>query len=247
MASDPTASPWPVDASRLAALQVEIAGATPSPYAPGSVDGLRLAGCFICFPRGAEGIGGEGDPAWAAAASCTGGTVHAIARVTGRAAGPYRPGLLALREGPLLFEAVTRLPERPDLLVVNATGRDHPRRCGLAMHLGWAMGIPSIGVTHRPLYGEGPWPDTRRGAWSPIRLEGEEVARWLRTRDRARPLAIHPGWRTDLSTATSAVLAMTPARGGRTPLPLRAARQAAREARALGEGRASGPAGPLGP
>jgi deoxyribonuclease V len=155
----------------------------------------------------------------------------AEAVVTGSAAAEYRPGLLALREGPLLARAVLRLHPRPDVLLVDATGRDHPRRAGLALHLGAMLDLPTVGVTHRPLAAEGEWPDDQdAGAASPLRLGGEIVGLWLRTRPRVRPLAVHPGWRTDAEVARRVVLAAT-ARA-RTPEPLRAARRLARTARA---------------
>ena len=75
---------------------------------------------------------------------------------SGPAGGPYLPALLALREGPLLEQAVRALPIAPEVLVVNATGRDHPRRAGLALHLGAVLGVPTVGVTTRPLVAEGP-------------------------------------------------------------------------------------------
>jgi deoxyribonuclease V len=69
-------------------------------------------------------------------------------RFTGPAGGPYLPALLTLREGPLLEQAVRALPITPEVLVVNATGRDHPRRAGLALHLGAVLGLPSVGGGH---------------------------------------------------------------------------------------------------
>ncbi|HEY8236284.1 MAG TPA: endonuclease V, partial [Gaiellaceae bacterium] len=70
----------------------------------------------------------------------------------------YEPGLLALREGPVLETAVRALTARPDALLVDATGRDHPRRAGLALQLGAILDLPSVGVTHRPLLADGDWP-----------------------------------------------------------------------------------------
>lgn len=82
----------------------------------------------------------------------------------GRVAAAYHPGLLALREGPMLEAAVAALPRAPDVLVVNATGRDHPRRAGLALQLGAVVGVPTVGVTHRPMLAAGEWPPEDRGA-----------------------------------------------------------------------------------
>ena len=78
--------------------------------------------------------------------------------ISGLAGGPYLPALLALREGPLLEQAVRALPIVPEVLIVNATGRDHPRRAGLALHLGAVLGLPTVGVTTRPLVAQGAWP-----------------------------------------------------------------------------------------
>ena len=124
------------------------------------------------------------------------------------------------------------------------TGRDHPRRAGLALHLGAASGLPTIGVTHRPLAARGDWPPLQRGASSFLFLNGKCVGRWLCTKSGARPLAIGEGWRLDLDTAQEVVL-LASSETARTPRPLRAARQLAREACALAEGKALGPAGPV--
>ena len=215
---------WPVSAEELREIQLELARASPPPWRP---SGTPLSGaCFVCSVRGKQGAGAEGDPAWAGAALTDGRT----SVVSGATGAPYEPGLLALREGPLLEAAVRALPARPEMLIVNATGRDHPRRAGLALHLGAVLELPTIGVTHRPLLADGEWPSQARGARSSLLLAGEEVALWVRTRAGTRPLAVHPGWQTDAQTAAELVLAMTGRR--RTPEPLRLARRAARSARA---------------
>ena len=142
----------------------------------------------------------------------------------------YEPGLLALREGPLLEGAITALPQRPDVLLVNATGRDHPRRAGLALHLGAVLDLATVGVTDRPLLAAGEWPEDEQGARSPLVLAGDVVGYWLRTSRGARPLAIHAAWRTDPETALEVLLAGMVV--VRTPEPMRRARTAARAARA---------------
>ena len=215
---------WPASADELIAAQLELRGAAPPPWrASGEV---LVGGSFVCFGRGKRGAGAAGDPGWAGAALSHGPT----AVVAGPAGAPYEPGLLALREGPLLEAAVRALPEPPEVLIVNATGRDHPRRAGLALHLGAVLELPTIGVTHRLLVAHGEWPADERGEQSPVTLDGETVGAWVRTRAGTRPLAVHPGWRTDLDTAVELALAVTPER--RTPEPLRLARRAARSARA---------------
>ena len=232
-------TPWPATAEALVAAQRELASARPAPWQPR--DGARaVAGCFVCFARGRVGPGAAGEPGWAAAALLVDQDCVRIAVVTGRAAAPYVPGLLALRDGPLLEAAVRQLPACAEVLLVNATGRDHPRRAGLALHLGARLEIPTIGATGQPLIAQGDWPADESGATSPLRIEDEVVGCWLRLRRGVRPLAVHPGWRTDLETAVAVVRAT--ARDARTPEPLRQARRAAREARAAGTAGRRGPA-----
>jgi deoxyribonuclease V len=214
---------WPSSADELLDVQRALAGAEPQPW---SVEpGAAVGGCFVCSPRGKSGHGAAGDPVWAAAA-----VGDAIAAVCGEAGAPYEPGLLALREGQALESAVRELELAIDALLVDATGRDHPRRAGLALHLGAVLGLPTVGVTHRPLLAEGVWPDDARGARAPLTVDGELVGYWLRTRPGTRPLAVHAAWRTDAETAVAIVLAALGAH--RAPEPLRRARRAAREARA---------------
>lgn len=192
---------------------------------------MRIGACAVCFPRGGTGRGAAGDRAWAGAAALRGRRVPAAGLVAGRAGAPYAAGLLALREGPLLEAAVRRLAVRPDVVLADATGRDHPRGAGLALQLGAVLDLPTVGVTHRPLLAAGAWPADTRGARSVLLLAGAPVGAWLRTRVAARPLAVHAGWRTDTDTAVAVVLAAC--RGHRTPEPLRHARRLARTARAL--------------
>ncbi|MCX9193825.1 endonuclease V [Carbonactinospora thermoautotrophica] len=218
---------WPTTVAELIEAQRALAVANPEPWRPGP---LTVGGCFVCFPRGHTGIGAAGDPAWAAAVLLADGRRVGRYVVRATARGPYQAGLLALREGPLLEAAVRGLPRLPDVLLVNATGRDHPRRAGLAIHLGAELGVPTVGVTHRPLLATGEWPEPRAGAASPLFLEGELVGYWLRPRAAKRPIVVHPGWRVDPETALNVVRRCC-ARW-RTPEPLRLARRAARTARA---------------
>jgi deoxyribonuclease V len=216
-------------AVELVAAQLILAAAHPEPW---RLDGTPAAagGCFVCFERGKAGPGAQGDPGWAGAAIVRSGGDVLTAVSAGEAGGPYVPGLLVRREGSLLEAAVRALPEPPEVLLVDATGRDHPRRAGLALHLGAVLDVPTVGVTHRPLLAEGEWPGDERGAMSPLVLEGKVVGHWVRTRPGTRPLACHAAWRTDADTAAELVLALTGER--RTPEPLRQARTAARRARA---------------
>jgi deoxyribonuclease V len=140
------------------------------------------------------------------------------------------PGLLAAREGALLAAAVQRLDPLPDVLLINATGRDHPRRAGLALHLGWALDLPTVGVTNRPLIARGAQPGPSAHSTSPLMIDDDQIGCWLRTRSGSRPVAVSPAWRMDLDTATAAVIAA--AKQVRTVEPIRQARRLARTARA---------------
>jgi deoxyribonuclease V len=142
---------------------------------------------------------------------------------------PYLPALLTLRAGALMEDAVRALAIVPEVLIVNATGRDHPRRAGLALHLGSILELPTVGVTDRPLRAEGAWPADAFGAVAPLRLGRELVGYWVRSRPGTRPVAVHAAWRTSPDDGVEVILAAT--RGTRTPYPLRRARQRARRAR----------------
>jgi deoxyribonuclease V len=107
----------------------------------------------------------------------------------------------------------------------------------MAVHLGAVTGIPTVGVTHRPLLAQGAPPRPERGATSSRTIAGAEVGRWVCTRTDARPVVAHAGWRTDSATAAAVVLAAS-TDAARTAVPLGEARRVAREARAIAEGRA---------
>lgn len=224
---------FPPGAAPLEALQRRLAAAADEAvcWRPVAGEPARVAAVFAAPFRGLVGLGTGADPAWAAAVVVEDGSVVAEAVVAGAFAASYRPGYLALRQLALLERAVRALHAGADVLLVNATGRDHPRRAGVALHLGAVLAVPTVGVTDRPLAAEGAAPGPGRGDRSPLRLAGGEVVGFrLRVRAGARPLCVSAGWRTDPETAAGIVLAACG--GERTPLPLREARRRAREARA---------------
>lgn len=232
---DSRADPWPATDAELVACQRRLAAEAESALAEGPwlpPEPLIAGGCFVAFARGEAGPGSAGDRAWAGAVAWRGGNLLADAVVAQRVAAAYVPGLLARREGPILHAAVDGLDHRPDVLLVDATGLDHPRRAGLAVHLGAALAVPTVGVTHRALFASGDPPgDLVRGAMSPLRVDGRTVAYWVCTNTGARAVAAHAAWRTTPETAAATVLA-TSRSGARTPEPLREARRVARQARA---------------
>ena len=122
---------------------------------------------------------------------------------------PYVPGLLAFREGPVVLAALAQLEHRPDLLMFDAQGIAHPRRVGLAAHLGVLLDIPAVGCAKSRLTGVFTEPNRRKGSWTPL-LDGDEViGAVLRTRDGVRPVFVSVGHRVDLETAVSLTLGCT--------------------------------------
>ena len=123
---------------------------------------------------------------------------------------PYVPGLLSFREAPAALEALARLTARPDLLICDGQGLAHPRRLGLACHIGLLSDIPTIGAAKTRLVGEhDPLPESR-GSWQPLWHQGEQVGAVLRTRDGVKPLYVSVGHRISLASAVAYVLACAP-------------------------------------
>lgn len=120
---------------------------------------------------------------------------------------PYVPGLLSFRETPAVLDALGRLKTAPDLLLCDGQGVAHPRRCGLASHIGLAADIPSIGVAKTRLIGVHRDPPDRRGAWAPLVDAGETIGAVLRTRAGVKPVYVSIGHRVSLATAIRFTLA----------------------------------------
>ena len=154
--------PWPKTAEELIDAQRGLDRADPPLWRPVDLEALHVAAAWVCFARGVTGTGSAGDPAWAAAVTMFGGRLTERAVAYGQAASGYIPGLLALRIGPLLGEVVGHLGHRFDVLLVDATGRDHPRHAGLAVHLGAVLGVPTIGSPTGHLSQAVPGPRTGR-------------------------------------------------------------------------------------
>lgn len=123
---------------------------------------------------------------------------------------PYVPGLLSFREIPVYAELLAALALRPDLLLCDGQGIAHPRRFGLAAHLGVLFDVPSIGVAKSRLCGKYREPGVRRGARAALREDGETIGTVLRTRAGVRPLFVSVGHRVALAEAAERVLALAP-------------------------------------
>lgn len=116
---------------------------------------------------------------------------------------PYIPGLLSFREAPVALAALAALPVRPDLLLCDGHGTAHPRRFGLACHLGLLTGLPSVGCAKSWLLGDYEEPARARGAHTPLVDGGEIVGAALRTRPGSRPVFVSPGYRITLEQAVA--------------------------------------------
>ncbi|MEV7229455.1 MULTISPECIES: endonuclease V [Polymorphospora] len=213
---------WPASAEAARAEQdrlrplVDVTG--PGPAAPRLVAGLDVA------------YAESGDRLAAAVVvlETSGLTVVDAAVAVGRAAFGYVPGLFAFRELPALLDALDRLTAAPELLVCDGHGLAHPRRFGLACHLGVLTGLPAVGVGKTPLVGTWDPPAPRRGSWSDLRDGTDTVGRVLRTRDGVKPVFVSVGHRMSLDNATAQVLALSP--NFRLPETTRAADRRCREA-----------------
>ncbi|MDS1269213.1 endonuclease V [Lipingzhangella sp. LS1_29] len=139
---------------------------------------------------------------------------------------PYVSGLFAFRELPPLLHALDGLRCRPDVLLCDGAGQAHPRRCGLACHVGVLLNRPTVGVAKSPLGTPGGVPERGRGAWASQRHGDTEVGRVLRTRSGVRPVYVSVGHRVTLEDACALTLRATPSY--RLPEPIRAADQLSR-------------------
>jgi len=138
---------------------------------------------------------------------------------------PYVPGLLAFRECPAVLAAFEELDAPPDLVIVDGQGYAHPRRFGLACHVGVVIDRPTIGCAKSRLIGEHAEPGAAVGSWAELRDEGDVIGLVVRSKQGANPLYISVGHRVDLPTAMQHVLACC--RGYRLPETTRQAHMAA--------------------
>ncbi|GIW03812.1 MAG: endonuclease V [Thermomicrobiales bacterium] len=146
---------------------------------------------------------------------------------------PYVPGFLTFREGPPILAALERVAIEPDVLLIDGHGYAHPRRLGIATHIGVLLDRPTIGCAKSVLVGQYEEPDGRFGAHSPLIHQGEVVGAAVRTRPGHAPLFVSPGHKLSVATAVSIVLACC-RDNGYLPVPTQAAHEAvARHTRPL--------------
>ena len=122
---------------------------------------------------------------------------------------PYIPGFLSFREIPAVLDALEKISITPDLILCDGQGTAHPRRFGIACHLGVLIDIPTIGVAKSLLVGKHDELAVEKGSWQPLRYQGETVGAVLRSRTGVKPLYVSPGHRISLPTAIDYVLRCT--------------------------------------
>jgi deoxyribonuclease V len=122
---------------------------------------------------------------------------------------PYVPGFLSFREAPNLLLAYQKLSHKPDLILVDGHGISHPRKLGIATHLGLNLGLPTMGVAKKVLVGKYTEPATTKGAISPLVYKDEVIANVVRTKDNVKPVFVSPGHLIDLDSVTEIALNCT--------------------------------------
>jgi deoxyribonuclease V len=194
---------WDLTPAKAIALQKELAGAI---ITTDQLDEVRLvAGIDVGFEEG-------NTVTRAAVVVLTFPALGVVEEVVARrpTSFPYVPGLLSFREGPAILDAFASLQATPDLLLFDGQGLAHPRRFGIACHMGLLTGLPSIGVAKSRLTGRplGALPE-EKGAWLPLVDRDQVVGAVVRTRDCTNPLYVSTGHRVSLPTAVDYTLACT--------------------------------------
>jgi len=209
---------WRVSTSEARAIQTELAGEV---LHIGNITAPRLiAGVDISVNRWAK----TGTAA-AVVLDYPGLELVESRVVTDRIELPYIPGLLSFREAPLILAACEKLAVTPDVIMVDGQGIAHPRRIGLASHLGLFLDIPTIGCAKSRLCGRHDEPGNEKGSYAELLDKGEVIGAVVRTRTDVKPVYISIGHKIDLSTAIR--LALACCRGYRLPEPTRLAHMAA--------------------
>ena len=200
--------PWPGTEAEALALQQRLRPLV-RPGGPALGPVRTLAGLDVAY-GGSHGA--AADRVAAAVVVLDADTLAVVDRATavGTAGFPYVPGLFAFRELPILAEALARIGTVPDVLLCDGQGLAHPRRFGLACHLGLLTGLPTLGVAKTPLLGSWDEPGPARGDRADVRHEGELVARVLRTQAGVKPVTVSTGHLITLDEACELTLRAAP-------------------------------------
>jgi deoxyribonuclease V len=200
-----TPAGWPADETEALAVQDELRARVVLDEPGPPVGTGHETGVDVAYDD-------ERDLVAAAAVVLDARTLDVVDRATavGRVSFPYVPGLLAFRELPAVLAALDALSTGPGLVVCDGYGQAHPRRFGLASHLGVLTGLPVLGVAKNPFTFTYEQPGPARGATSALTAGTEEVGRAVRTRDGVKPVFVSAGHRVTLDDACAHTLALTP-------------------------------------
>ncbi|GAA0667823.1 endonuclease V [Kitasatospora atroaurantiaca] len=202
----PVPADWPTTEAEALAEQQRLRELV-EPYGPGLAEGELVAGVDVAYDD-------ERDVVVAAAVLLDQASLEVVEEATavGRISFPYVPGLLAFRELPAVMDALASLHQTPDLVVCDGYGLAHPRRLGLASHLGVLTGLRTVGVAKTPFTFTYEQPGPERGAWAPLSdaETGEEVGRAVRTRPGVKPVFVSVGHRIGLDESVAVTLALAP-------------------------------------
>jgi len=214
---------WDVSYAEARRIQEELAGRVRLVRLPSGI--LHVAGADVAFsPRRGTYV------AAVAVLSLPGLELVEERLAELRAHFPYIPGLLSFREAPVVLKAFAMLRCRPDAVILDGQGIAHPRRCGLASHIGLWLGMPTVGCAKSRLIGEHDAPGLRKGDWAALRDGGEQIGSVLRTRNGVKPLYVSPGHLCDHEGARQLVLNCCTCY--RLPEPTRLAHRAVERAKA---------------
>jgi deoxyribonuclease V len=207
-----TLHPWDISPTEAIALQKELASRVVLQPLP-SVCNL-IAACDVSNDVG-------GDTLFAAIVVLDRRDFSVIEEVTvqGKVGFPYVPGLLSFRELPLLVRGFAQLQVKPDLVICDGQGIAHPRRLGIASHLGLWLNIPTIGSAKNILCGKYEEPGIAKGSKSPIIHHKQTLGYAVRSRDKVKPIFISPGHLADLESSVEMVMGLTDKY--RIPVPIR--------------------------
>nr|WP_290227581.1 deoxyribonuclease V [Trichocoleus desertorum] len=194
---------WPATAEQATVIQQQLRGEIIMTDQLGTVQ--RVAGVDVGFEA-------EGTITRAAIAVLSFPELQLVEQAIARrpTTFPYIPGFLSFREIPAVLDALEQITTTPDLLLCDGHGIAHPRRMGIAAHIGLLVDLPAIGVGKSLLVGKHDEVPNERGAWQPLQHRGETIGAVLRTRMNTKPLYISLGHRISLPSAIDYVMRCTP-------------------------------------
>jgi len=217
---------WDVDAVTAKNIQLQLASKVR--LQPLQKPPQLIAGVDAAFAK-------TGDRIWAAAVLLEFPTMQLVETqvAEGVVTFPYIPGLFAFREGPFLLKVLAMLSQLPDVIFFDGHGIAHPRKMGLASHLGILLDRPTIGVAKTRLIGEYEELSDEKGAFSPLFDHDQQIGLVLRTRSHVKPIFVSPGYLVDFYDCLQLVLATCTKY--RLPEPIRLSHQKANSVRMKGQ------------